>query len=68
MEEDNAGSCPGAVIAVPTEADEPSMVDVIVPVLVMAVAVLALIAAAIVAAAILRRRRRRYTLWSCNTF
>ena len=59
MEKDDFGTCPGAVIAAPTEADNPSMVDVIVPVVVMTMVVLALIAAAIVAAAVLRRRRRR---------
>lgn len=62
MEEDD-GPCQAAVIAVPTEADNPAVVNTIVPVLVMVVVLLALIGAALVAAAVLRRRKRRYTTY-----
>lgn len=61
MAEDNVVSCPGAVSVVPTEADSPSVVNTVVPVLVVVLFVLALIGASLVAAALLRRRKRRYT-------
>ena len=61
MEDDGVESCAGAVIVDSTEADGPSVVHTVVPVLVMVVVVLALLGA-IMAAAILRRRKKG-TYW-----